>query len=114
MERHTPRLDPHALAAAIDDLYEAAAVPALWSSALERLSRAAGGQGAVAADESPDAGSWLASSPGMADCVNAYIAENWHTRNPRVSRGLKAHAAGHPIVWEDLIFGLGELDREPI
>ena len=108
------RIDQEAFAVALESLYEAAAVPELWPSALDGLGRAAGGCGAVAAYEAPDAGSWLASSPGLVACVGAYMAENWHARNPRVSRGLKAHASGHPIVWDELIFDPGELDREPI
>ena len=107
-------IDSARLGEAVDLLYEAAAQPELWSSALDSLSTAAGGIGAAMFYE-PDAGTsgWHDCSPQLTTCLQDFFEGGWR-RNARMERGLPLTRAGHKVITETLLFEPGELDRQPI
>jgi DNA-binding CsgD family transcriptional regulator len=107
-------LDQARLPIAIDSFYEAALAPELWPSALDTLSAAAGGIGALMLYMPHTGTAWSAHTPSLNASVQAFFDEGWHAQNSRVPRGLQAVAAGHSVFSDEMLFRPGELDREPI
>ena len=107
-------LDSARLGEAVDLLYEAAAGPELWPSALDALSAAAGGIGALMAHKPHETAGWFECSPLLTPSLLDFFAEGWATKNARTLRGAPAIRAGHHVISETLLFEPGELDRQPI
>lgn len=110
-----PELDPTQFGLAFDGLYEAAVAPELWPSALDRLSRAAGGIVATITI-APSIGGGGVTSPGWDDCFQTWFDEGWYAdvTNPRWINGRKANLAGHGAFTDEMIFASGELERSRI
>ena len=106
-------LDRSRLVTAVDGLYEAAAVPALWPSALQSLATATGGSHGLILYAPPHRG-WYACSPDMKECVDTFFAQNWMSSNVRAPNGIKAGRDGQVVFSDSTIFSPGELDRAPI
>ena len=106
-------LDPDRLAGAIDGLYEAAAAPRLWPSALAGFAEAAGGSDSLVLHASPDRGGFVCSS-GMKEAVDAYLVEGWAPRNVREVKGSQALRAGQGVFTNETLFRRDELYRSAI
>lgn len=99
--------DPDLLA----DIYEAAHIPELWPTLLDRLSAVSDGWGGMLFTVTPEATRWTASSATTA-FFDSFLANGWMSRNPLVERGVKRNHAG--FLTDLDLFTREELDQEPM
>ena len=95
----------------IDSIYEAAAIPDLWPSALERIGERVGMRGATLFAVDPDMTVRWTTSKTLADLVTRFISEGWMERN---SRAAKLGPLRYPGFVGDLdLFTQEEMDKDP-
>jgi DNA-binding CsgD family transcriptional regulator len=111
---HLFEVDESRLAAAIDRFYEAAVSPEMWPAALDELSAALGGIGALTLYFPQGTAAWSIQSAILDDSIRAFFEEGWHSKNVRTTRGRHAVSQGVTVFSEEQIFKPGELDRQPI
>jgi DNA-binding CsgD family transcriptional regulator len=81
-------------------VYEAAARPELWRSALSELASTANGHGALMLHHRPEGATLHAASEGMDSYLEAFFAEGWNRNNPREMRA-RALAVGVDEIMTD-------------
>lgn len=95
----------------IDVIYEAAHIPELWPSLLDRLSELTGAWGGMLFTVTPEATRWIA-SPQTEKFFADFLADGWMAKNPLVERGVRRNHAG--FLTDLDLFTLKELDAEPM
>jgi DNA-binding CsgD family transcriptional regulator len=95
----------------IDAIYEAAAVPELWSSVLDRFSERLNGSGGILFASSGNGVKWIASGL-MRESFDKFVRDGWYKINPRPQRLAALNYNG--FVQDLDAFTLEELDREPV
>jgi DNA-binding CsgD family transcriptional regulator len=69
----------------IDDIYEAAAVPSLWTDVLDALARVADAEGTLLFAAAPGPARWIASAA-LVPVMAEFFASRWAEDNPRGAR----------------------------
>jgi hypothetical protein len=76
-------IDPNRFQNALERVYEAAARPELWRSALGELAVTVNGHGAFMLHHRPEGAVLHAASDSMEPFLKAFFAEGWNRNNPR-------------------------------
>jgi DNA-binding CsgD family transcriptional regulator len=76
-------IDPNRFQYALERVYEAAARPELWRSALGELAATVNGYGAFMLHHRPEGAVLHAASDSMEPFLTAFFAEGWNRNNPR-------------------------------
>ncbi|CAO4146830.1 hypothetical protein LPLAFNJD_LOCUS2295 [Methylorubrum aminovorans] len=95
----------------IDTIYEAAHIPELWPTLLDRLSERTDAWGGMLFTATPEATRWVA-SPQTTDFFSQFLAAGWMAKNPLVERGVRREHAG--FLTDLDLFTHDELDAEPM
>lgn len=95
----------------VDTIYEAAHIPELWPTLLDRLSEMTGAWGGMLFTATSDATRWVA-SPQTTDFFAQFLAAGWMSKNPLVERGVRRDHAG--FLTDLDLFTHDELDAEPM
>lgn len=99
-------------ASIIDAVYEAAVVPDLWPSLLDRVAGRLDARGGILFTATPREVVRWTSSKSLRQFCEGFISEGWTTRNPRATRAL---ALNEPRFIQDLdLFTLDEVRSEPV
>ncbi len=69
----------------IDQIYEAAAVPSLWTGVLDGIADIAGAEGTILFVAAPGPTRWI-SSEAVAPAFAEFVADGWVNHNPRGER----------------------------
>jgi PAS domain-containing protein len=85
----TSGLSDTAVSAALDAIYEAAAAPALWPTALQGIADCLGDVGAVMLWERSDGAFGVIASPRLAEAQRDYIENGWNRRDIRAIRAVE-------------------------
>jgi DNA-binding CsgD family transcriptional regulator len=94
----------------IDRIYEAAAVPSLWTGVLDAIASIAGAEGTMLFAAAPGPGRWIASAA-ITPIAAEFFASRWAGDN---ARGARLVPRTDPAFLTDLdAFTREELDREP-
>lgn len=95
----------------IDEIYESAIVPDLWTRTLDRLTHITGGEGAVLFADVRQ-GCQSIHSPSLGEFVRLWISGRWGERNERAKRQIPLR---EPRFLRDLdVFTAEELDEIPL
>ncbi|KQT55432.1 LuxR family transcriptional regulator [Methylobacterium sp. Leaf456] len=97
--------------ALIDTIYEAAHIPELWPTLLDRLSDMTDAWGGMLFTVTPEATRWTASQQ-TTDFFAQFLADGWMAKNPLVERGVRRDHAG--FLTDLDLFTHDELDAEPM
>ena len=95
----------------IDEIYEAAAVPELWESVLDRLGRRLGSAGGLVFAVNAQHSGWLGTGS-VAPFYAEFMSEGLADQNPRAHRAVALNHAG--FVRDQDLFTAEEMDREPL
>jgi DNA-binding CsgD family transcriptional regulator len=95
----------------IDTIYEAAHIPELWPTLLDRLSERTDAWGGMLFTATSEATRWIA-SPQTIDFFAQFLAAGWMAKNPLVERGVRREHAG--FLTDLDLFTYDELDAEPM
>lgn len=106
---HPPR--ENALDSLIDMIYEAAAIPELWSGVLERVSKETECFGGMLMTVNSKVFRWTA-SPNLKELTVAWISEGWMNRNSRAPRMLSLNRQGF-IHEFDAFSSIEEINEQP-
>ncbi len=93
-------INPDRFQNSLSRVYEAAARPELWPSALDELAAVATGYGALMLHHRPEGATLHAASEGMDSYLQAFFAGGWHRHNPREMRA-RALALGVDEIMTD-------------
>ena len=102
------------LAHAVDGLYEAAAEPALWRSALHQLSMATGAVGAILHVNATGGSPAFVHSQGLDESFAEFLRDGWHLRNETVRRFDALGQGRLPVQTEASLFSADEYMRDPM
>src|SRR5262249_2133725 len=95
----------------IDQVYEAAAIPELWPTVIERIAKLTGSVGGVLFSVTPNYSGWT-SSPAYAPLFSDFIAAGWHTKNARAERAVARDYPG--FIGDNELFTSEEMDQSPM
>lgn len=99
---------------AVDALYEAAALPELWATALVKFATALGGFGGTIVNIPNDGDGWFHASSDFAEPARAYITEGWGPKNFRITLGMNRVQKGAMFVREQMLLAESAIDRQPV
>lgn len=99
------------LEAVVDAVYEAAAIPELWSGVLDGLAQLAGARGGLLLTTNIDQDFRWLESVGISGCAEAFSREGWGARNPRGARLAPMRYPG--FVTDAMLFTEREMDQDP-
>ena len=94
----------------IDSIYEAAALPDLWPSVLDRINEIGEGYASFLFTANPEGVKWISSARG--GYAGEYIAEGWPAKTDRAVRLVGARHAG--FLGDLDVYTREEMDREPV
>ncbi len=104
-------LDANEFGDSVGMIYEAAAVPEVWPTAIARLSEMAGCYGGLLFAHSPHGTNWVSCDP-VRPIVQRFIDDGWMQRNARME-GLLAHC-GTSFVSDHDVFSDEEIAAMPV
>jgi hypothetical protein len=96
----------------IDDIYEAAVVPELWSRTLDQLTEISDAQGAILFAQSPTETRHIC-SPALDDLARKWLSDGWIARDIRLEYLSRAPNVEPRFLTELDVFTREELDRSP-
>jgi DNA-binding CsgD family transcriptional regulator len=97
-------IDPDRFANTIARIYEAAARPELWRSALGDLAAVADAYGALMLHHRPEGATLHAASESMDPYLQAFFAEGWNRNNPREMRARALRLDVDTVVTDETLF----------